>query len=106
MRTPSPTQTEKTPEGGSEGWKAASSPWSVNNIGHNNLEGASRARRKREDDEGYMRAAFASQKADKPYIAEALHFRARYPHTLGHITALSHTRGDRRRATIKDQLER
>lgn len=105
VRTPSPQQTEKNQQRECGGQKATS-PWSVNNIGFNNLEGETRARRKREDDEGYVRAAFACQAAGKPYIAEALHFRARYPHTLGHIAALSHARGDRRRATTKDQLER
>lgn len=101
VRTPSPKQSEirQRQEGG--GRKAAS-PWSVNNIGFNNPE----ARRKSEDDEGYLRAAFASRAADKPYIAEALHFRARYPHTLGYIATLSQARGDRRRTTPKHQLER
>lgn len=104
-RTPWPQQTDINQQRESGGRKGTS-PWNVNNIGFNNPEEEIRARRKREDDEGYVRAAFASQAADKPYVAEALHFRSRYPHTLGRIAALSHARGDRCRATIKDQLQR
>ena len=104
-QTPSPKQTERSQQREGGGRKTAS-PWSINNIGFNKPEGEIGARRESGDDEGYVRAAFASQAADKPYIAEALHFRARYPHTLGYITALSHARGDRCRATIKHQLDR
>lgn len=79
-----------------QGWKQkSSSNWSVNNIGFSGVEGETRSRKRRENCEGYMRAAFAVQVADKPYIAEVAHFRFRYPHTLGRIAALSHARSDR-----------
>jgi len=49
--------------------------WSMTNIGFNNIKSEARARMERENREGYERAAFASRDADKPYIAEATHFR-------------------------------
>lgn len=72
--------------------------WRTTNIGFNNIKSEARARTERENREGYERAAFASCAADKPYIAEATHFRFRYPHTLGRIQALSRVRSDRAEA--------
>lgn len=69
--------------------------WSVKNIGFNDIKSETRARIERENHDGYERAAFASRDADKSYIAEATHFRFRYPHTLGRIEALSNVRSDR-----------
>lgn len=71
------------------------STWSVNNIGFSDVKGEAQKAREREIRESYVGAVFAAQEADKPYIAEATHFRYRYPHTLGRITALSHARVDR-----------
>ncbi|CAM9568552.1 unnamed protein product, partial [Ectocarpus fasciculatus] len=73
----------------------AISNWSVANIGFNDIKSEKQARIERDNKAGYVRAAFASQVADKPYIAQAAHFRFRYPHTLGRISALSNVRSDR-----------
>lgn len=80
---------------GREETHQTTSKWSAVNVGFSDTKGEERAHRERENREGYVQAAFASQAADKPYIAEATHFRFRYPHTLGRITSLSHTRTDR-----------
>lgn len=73
----------------------SSRDWSVNNIGFNDIKSETRARIEKENHDGYERAAFASRDADKSYLAEATHFRFRYPHTLGRIEALSKVRSDR-----------
>lgn len=70
------------------------SNWSVVNVGFSDVKGEAHARRERENHESYVRAAFAAQEADKPYLAQATLFRSWYPHTLGRITALSHARRD------------
>lgn len=70
------------------------STWSVNNIGFSDVKGEAQKARERGNRETYANAAFAAQEADKPYIAEATHFRCRYPHTLGRIAAMSHARND------------
>lgn len=80
---------------GEQNHNAVSSNWSVTNIGFNDIKSEARARIERENRDGYVRAAFASQHADRSYLAEAAHFRFRYPHTLGRIAALSHVRSDR-----------
>lgn len=69
--------------------------WSVRNIGFNDIKSEARKHVETTNREGYQRASFASCDADKPYIAEATHFRFRYPHTLGRIQALSKARSDR-----------
>lgn len=67
----------------------------MKNIGFNDIKSEARGRMETENREGYERASFASRDADKTYIAEATHFRFRYPHTLGRIEALSKARSDR-----------
>lgn len=73
----------------------SSHDWSVQNIGFNDIKSETRKRIERENHDGYKRAAFASRDADKSYLAQAAHFRFRYPHTLGRIEALSQVRSDR-----------
>lgn len=78
--------------------RKSSSPsydWSVNNIGFNDIKSEARKRTETENRQGYERASFACCDADKPYIAEATHFRFQYPHTLGRIQALSKARSGR-----------
>lgn len=73
----------------------SSHDWSVKNIGFNDIKSETRSQIERENHDGYERAAFASRDMDKSYLAEAAHFRFRYPHTLGRIEALSKIRSDR-----------
>lgn len=86
---------EQQREGHRQKSPSPSYDWSVKNIGFNDIKSEARKRMERENREGYERASFASCDADKPYIAEAAHFRFRYPHTLGRIQALSKARSDR-----------
>lgn len=88
---PSRQRTERASVGHSA---TAMSTWSVNNIGFSDVKGEAQKARERENREAYANAAFAAQEADKSYIAEATHFRFRYPHTLGRIAALSRARND------------
>lgn len=88
---PSRQRTERASVGHSA---KAMSTWSANNIGFSDVKGEAQKARERGNRDTYVNAAFAAQEADKPYIAEATHFRFRYPHTLGRIAALSRARND------------
>lgn len=87
--------------------KKETSKWSATNIGFSDQmpagEDDSPARRKqRADHHEYIHAVAAAQKLIKPYVAEATHFRFKYPHTLGRITALSRARNDQAREEGED----
>lgn len=81
------------------------SSWSASSIGYSDVKGEMQTRRERERREGFKKAAFAANVADKPYIGEGTHFRYKYPHTLGRIKALSRSRSNRSMAFRKGEEE-